>query len=73
VNGHPDHFGMTGLAGVAASDLEPEGHVRIRGELWQAVVADDLSRIPKGAAVYVVSADGLKLTVRPCDESLPGS
>jgi membrane-bound serine protease (ClpP class) len=67
-NGHSDKFGMTGLKGVAATALDPEGYIRVKGELWHAVLADGLMRVPKGGSVCVVSADGLKLTVRPCDQ-----
>jgi membrane protein implicated in regulation of membrane protease activity len=72
-NGHPDRFGMTGLRGIASTDLDPQGYVQVRGELWQAVVADGLKRVFKGEDVCVVSADGLKLTVRPCDQPFPES
>lgn len=68
-NGDSDRFGMTGLRGIAATDLDPEGYVQVRGELWQAVVADDVKRASKGEAVCVVSADGLRLKVRPCDQA----
>ena len=39
---------MTGRRGVAATTLDLEGCVRIRGELWRAVVADELKKIPGG-------------------------
>ncbi len=56
--------GMTGLRGVALSDLDPEGRVMVRGEIWQARCA---SNVTKGTPVRVVSIQGLELTVRPDD------
>lgn len=59
VVGLPD---MVGTEGKAVGPLAPEGMVRIRGELWEAVSSD--TRIEAGEEVVVVAQDGLKLTVR---------
>jgi membrane-bound serine protease (ClpP class) len=57
--------GAEGLVGARAEAIEacdPEGRVRLRGEIWQA-------RCPAGAAigdtVRVVAVDGLLLEVEP--------
>lgn len=70
-DGHSERFEMAGQKGVAATALEPEGYVKIKGELWQAVAGDNLKKISRGAEVRVVSADGLRLTVRPWDQLPP--
>ncbi|MFI5314913.1 MAG: nodulation protein NfeD [Myxococcota bacterium] len=60
----PLYSGVEGLvtqAGVADSDLSPEGRVRVRGELWNAV-AD--SPVPRGERVEVVAVKDLVLHVR---------
>jgi membrane-bound serine protease (ClpP class) len=52
---------LAGASGVAATDLLPEGQVRVRGELWQAV-CDEGARA--GESVVVESVSGLTLQVR---------
>lgn len=58
--------GMTGAVGVAQTDLAPEGHILVHGELWAARAAQ---KIPKGARVRVREVDGLTLLVEPVAES----
>lgn len=53
---------MVDAQGKAVTALAPEGTIRIKGELWQAVSAT--GAIEAGAEVTVVAQDGLKLTVR---------
>ncbi len=53
---------MIGTKGKAASSLEPEGMVRIKGELWVATSAR--GDITVGENIEVVGEDGLKLVVR---------
>jgi membrane-bound ClpP family serine protease len=57
--GLPD---MVGSRGKVVTPLDPEGLVRIKGELWESTSAD--RRINTGEEVIVVEQDGLKLTVR---------
>ena len=52
---------MLGEHGVAQTDIAPEGKVMLRGEYWNAVSAEPIS---KGEKVEVVALDGLRLTVR---------
>ena len=59
VVGLPD---MVGSKGKVVSPLDPEGLVRIKGELWVAKSAS--KKINTGAEVTVVGQDGLKLVVR---------
>ena len=44
--------------------LDPEGHVRVRGETWTAVARDVLP-ISVGSSVTVVAVRGLTLEVVP--------
>ncbi len=53
--------GMIGWVGTAIEDLEPDGKILIRGEIWDATSP---SAIRKGEKVRVVSVDGLHLHVR---------
>ena len=53
---------MIGSKGKAVSALAPDGMVRIRGELWGAVL--DEGHLKKGEGIEVVGEDGLKLVVR---------
>ena len=59
VVGLPD---MVGSKGRVVSRLDPEGLVRIKGELWESKSAG--RRIDAGAEVTVVGQEGLKLIVR---------
>jgi membrane-bound ClpP family serine protease len=56
---------MVGTRGKAASLLDPEGQVKIRGELWGAV--SDEGKIDAGEDVAIVGQNGLKLSVRKID------
>jgi membrane-bound ClpP family serine protease len=53
---------MVGSQGKVVTPLDPEGLVRIKGELWKSKSAD--RRINTGEGVIVVGQDGLKLIVR---------
>ena len=57
--GLPD---MVGSRGKVVTPLDPEGLVKIKGELWESTSAD--RRINTGEEVIVVGQDRLKLTVR---------
>jgi membrane-bound ClpP family serine protease len=52
---------MLGTRGEVVRSLDPEGMVRIRGELWKAKSAG--RKIETGAIVTVVGQKGLKLIV----------
>ena len=52
---------MLGETGLTVSTLDPRGHARIRGELWQAVSVD--GTLPEGTRVRVLSLRGLVLVV----------
>jgi membrane-bound ClpP family serine protease len=56
---------MVGSKGEVAKRLDPEGLVRIKGELWQA--KSDGGDIDKGEEVTVVGQEGLKLVVHKGD------
>jgi membrane protein implicated in regulation of membrane protease activity len=61
---YPDRFKMAGHKGVALTRLEPDGYVQVRGERWQASVAEGQAPIAPGEKICVEAIDGLKLTVR---------
>lgn len=50
--------------GIAISELNPEGQIKARGELWLAR-SDDGSTIPQGTEVEIIRAETLFLWVRP--------
>jgi membrane-bound ClpP family serine protease len=52
---------LIGFEGEAASDLNPEGTVKVNGEIWSALAED--GTIEKGKSITVVGEDGLKLRV----------
>ena len=53
---------LVGRAGVALSNLEPTGQVRVDGEVWSAVAEDEAVRA--GESVEVAAVEGVTLRVR---------
>jgi len=53
---------MIGLSGKVIKRLNPEGQVKIKGEIWKARTTENV--INKEEEVEVVDMDGLKLLVR---------
>jgi membrane protein implicated in regulation of membrane protease activity len=51
-----------GKVGVAATDLWPEGQIKIDGEIWRARCAGGCD---SGTAVVVRAVEGLTLVVDP--------
>jgi membrane-bound serine protease (ClpP class) len=54
--------GLVGAIAVAATNCEPEGQVRVEGELWRAICAEGAKA---GDRVVVERVDGLTLVVSP--------
>ena len=54
---------MIGGNAIAAERLDPSGHVRIKGELWQAETAKGRPAVEKGQTVTVIDKKGLTLIV----------
>ena len=52
---------MIGSSGRVVSTLNPEGKVKIKGELWRATAVD--APINPGEVITVVGQKGLTLTV----------
>ncbi len=59
---------LIGTTGVAISDLEPEGQVRVRGEIWRA--ESEGERLVEDDPIEVLRSEGLKLSVRRRKEDL---
>jgi membrane protein implicated in regulation of membrane protease activity len=58
---------LIGARGIAEGDLTPHGYIRVRGELWRAVVSP-ADRVAKaGAEVEIVNADRMEVAVRVVD------
>jgi membrane-bound serine protease (ClpP class) len=57
---------LIGSTGVAATDLNPKGTVRVMGEFWQATTQNGL--IKKGENVQVTGMEGMFLVVKPPQE-----
>lgn len=53
---------MIGKPCVTTTALDPEGYVRLDGELWQAVSVDGV--VEAGTTVLVVAVKGIVLTVK---------
>ncbi|MDQ4125095.1 MAG: nodulation protein NfeD, partial [Actinomycetota bacterium] len=53
---------MVGQEGRAVTTLDPDGQVRVRGQLWTAHASE---RVEVGDDVTVTAVDGLKLEVAP--------
>jgi membrane-bound ClpP family serine protease len=57
---------LIGSAGVATTDLNTKGTVRVMGEFWQATTQTGF--IKKGENVQVTRMDGMFLVVKPTQE-----
>jgi membrane protein implicated in regulation of membrane protease activity len=53
---------IIGTEGVVEVDLNPEGYVRVRGELWKASGSN--GPLMRGDEVTVTSLTGMKITVK---------
>ena len=62
---------LIGEIGKVAEDLDPEGVIKLHGELWKAVSADG-SKIRVGEKVRVVKVDGLTLIVERAEKAEGG-
>ncbi len=58
--------GMIGITGVAMTDIDSTGEVKVHGELWRARAA---AKIPHGSRVRVRAIEGLTLVVESAGES----
>jgi membrane protein implicated in regulation of membrane protease activity len=58
---------LLGQHGTAVEGVQPEGYVRVAGELWRARVAFPEDSIPAGAEVRVMGVEGLTLRVARSD------
>ena len=57
---------LIGSNGVATTDLNPKGTVRVMGEFWQATTKNVTTK--KGETVLVTGIDGMFLIVKPTKE-----
>ena len=55
--------GITGETAVVCQDLNPQGLVKVSGEIWKAVSRDG-KKIKKGQEVKIISLQGLTLLVK---------
>lgn len=55
---------LVGRLAMARSDLNPQGSIQLRGEIWTAVL-DDRGTVSAGEMVEIVAVQGLKVVVRP--------
>ena len=61
---------LVGEAGVAETVLDPNGKVRVHGEIWTANSSTG-ERIQRNAHILVTAEDGALLTVRPSQDPEP--
>ena len=57
---------LVGSVGVAMTDLNPKGEIRVLGEFWQAAAKE--GEIKSGEKVKVVGMEGMFLSVMPIKE-----
>jgi membrane protein implicated in regulation of membrane protease activity len=58
-----DPSSMIGRRGIVIGRLDPEGYVRVHGELWRAEIVGNDRPVEEGRHVTVVGISGLKLYV----------
>jgi membrane-bound ClpP family serine protease len=57
---------MVGENALVIKDIDPEGKVKIRGELWRAIAQD--SKITAGKEVKILKVRGMVLIVKDTDD-----
>ncbi len=62
---------LVGAAGVAVTDLNPDGEIRVLGEFWQATSKDE--PVQAGDKVVIVAMEGMFLVVKPAEEKFNSS
>ena len=60
---------LIGLEATAMDDLDPNGYVRVRGELWKAEIRNPRCPGRRGDRTRVVDIKGMTLIVETCNES----
>jgi membrane protein implicated in regulation of membrane protease activity len=58
---------LVGSKGIAEGDLTPTGYIRVRGELWRAVVSPADQVVRSGTEVEIVRAERMEVFVRAVD------
>jgi membrane-bound serine protease (ClpP class) len=58
---------LIGNTGVATTDLDPKGTVRVMGEFWQATAKNGV--IKKDETIHVIGMEGMTLIVEPLKEN----
>jgi len=61
---------LIGSRAVAEGDLAPTGYIRVRGELWRAVVSPADQVVRSGTEVEIVSAERMEVFVRAVNAGL---
>lgn len=56
---------IIGSTGIAVDRLNPSGHIRADGALWNAQVIRDSPPVEEQESVTVIGMDGLTLIVKP--------
>jgi membrane-bound serine protease (ClpP class) len=56
--------GMIGLKATVIEPLDPQGTVKVKGELWKASSVDSKTGINVNEEVIVIAIEGLRLIVR---------
>lgn len=67
---------LIGMNGIAMDNLNPNGYVKVNGELWKAKISDTKLPVEKGDKIKVIDARGMQLIVsliRHQDSGVPGS
>lgn len=59
----PPYRWLVGEGGIALTRLQPEGLVRVRGEIWRARVAAGSPAIAEASGIRVCGIEGLRVIV----------
>ena len=60
-SGHEER--LIGVKGVVVDELNPEGFVKIKGELWRAEIEGTNTSVKKGEEIKVIRVENMKLIV----------
>ena len=61
---------LIGQQGLVTADIAPfaPGQVKVKGQVWTAVVQDAAGAAPAGTLVQIIAIEGVKLIVTPAEK-----
>jgi len=60
---------LIGMTGIVVDSLNPDGYIKVKGELWKAEIRDIEFPVKEGDEIKVSGVEGMMLIVTRCNDS----